>query len=196
MASAWRRRSGTAQSVWPKGEGAVRDWGSGQLPELGRSGQSHGGGPLEHRGLLGGGPGFLPGRFADTEGGFLDGTSLPRLVYKDSTHCRDAHTRIAPSSVCALTSYFSERTIFSKRSKPQGTDRTPVIQRSSPLFRPLFAQTLRAAAAIPPVPQGVVELRLWTSVLSMPSLGACWVRSIACYPISANREQGPRCRII
>src|SRR5579884_889847 len=36
---------------------------------------------------------FLHGRFSDRGGGFFSKTLLPRLVYKNSTNFRDAHTR-------------------------------------------------------------------------------------------------------
>jgi hypothetical protein len=45
---------------------------------------------------------FLHGRFSDVKGGFFSKTLRHRLVYKNSTNCRDAHTRVvlAPESSC------------------------------------------------------------------------------------------------
>jgi hypothetical protein len=42
---------------------------------------------------------FLHGRFSDAKGGFFLRTSRLRLVYKNSTNCRDAHTPVCPLGV-------------------------------------------------------------------------------------------------
>src|SRR5579885_1239790 len=41
---------------------------------------------------------FLHGRFSDRGGGFFSKTLLPRLVYKNSTNFRDAHTLVRGSA--------------------------------------------------------------------------------------------------
>ncbi len=80
-------------SVLPKGEGPLPTRVVRQLEELGGGGLGDGLGQLLGFGFLGGVECFLHGGVSHRGGGFFTATSRLRLVYKNSTKFRDAHTR-------------------------------------------------------------------------------------------------------
>jgi hypothetical protein len=75
-------------------EGGVigSDKGAGDVQDVVVAGLGDGLGQLLRFGFLSGGEGLCHGRFSDGRSGFFSKTHLPRLVYKDPTNFRDAHT--------------------------------------------------------------------------------------------------------